>query len=139
MRFQGILRRDGNLWLAEVPVFDALTQGRSRKGALAMVADWFITMVDRKGFTVEVEAVGRETFEVSAADARSMIGLMLQRQRQQSGLSLAQVAQRLGVKSRNAYARYEQGVSVPTIEKLDELLRAVAPGRDLVLLQSAAT
>ena len=137
MRFQGILRRDGNLWLAEVPVFDALTQGRSRKGALAMVADWFITMVDRKGFTVEVEAVGRETFEVSAADARSMISLMLQRQ--QSGLSLAQVAQRLGVKSRNAYARYEQGVSVPTIEKLDELLRAVAPGRDLVLLQSAAT
>jgi len=120
-------------------VFDALTQGRSRKGALAMVADWFITMVDRKGFTVEVEAVGRETFEVSAADARSMISLMLQRQRQQSGLSLAQGAQRLGVKSRNAYARYEQGVSVPTIEKLDELLRAVAPGRDLVLLQSAAT
>jgi DNA-binding XRE family transcriptional regulator len=124
--------------LAEVPVFDALTQGRSRKEALAMVADWFVTMVDRKRFAVEVEPVSRETFEVSAGDARSMVSLMLQRQRQRSGLSLAQVAKRLGVKSRNAYARYEQGVSVPTIEKLDELLRAVAPGRDLVLLQSAA-
>jgi len=138
MRFQGTLRRDGSLWLAEVPVFDALTQGRSRKEALAMVADWFVTMVDRKRFAVEVEPVSRETFEVSARDARSMVSLMLQRQRQRSGLSLAQVAERLGVKSRNAYARYEQGVSVPTIEKLDELLRAVAPGRDLVLLQSAA-
>jgi transcriptional regulator with XRE-family HTH domain len=46
--------------------------------------------------------------------------------------------ERLGVKSRNAYARYEQGVSVPTVEKLDELLRAVAPGRDLVLQQIVA-
>ena len=123
--------------MAEVPVFDALTQGRSRKEALAMVADWLTTMVGRKGFVVEVVPVGRELFEVSAADARSMVSLLLQRQRQRSGLSLAQVAERLGVKSRNAYARYEQGVSVPTIEKLDELVRAVAPGRDLVLLQSA--
>ena len=126
------------MWLAEVPVFDALTQGRSRKDALAMIADWFVTMVGRKGFVVEVEPVGRDMFEVSAADARSMISLLLQRQRQRSGLSLAQVAKRLGVKSRNAYARYEQGVSVPTVEKLDELLRAVAPGRHLILHQSAA-
>ncbi len=82
--------------------------------------------------------LGLDMFEVSAADARSMISLLLQRQRQRSDLSLAQVAERLGVKSRNAYARYEQGVSVPTVEKLDELLRAVAPGRHLVLQQSAA-
>ena len=138
MRFQGALRKEGGFWLAEVPVFDALTQGRSRKEALDMIADWFVTMVNRKGFAVEVEPVGRDVFEVSSTDARSMISLLLQRQRQRSGLSLAEVAQRLGVKSRNAYARYEQGVSVPTVEKLDALLRAVAPGRDLVLLQSAA-
>jgi predicted RNase H-like HicB family nuclease len=138
MRFHGALRRDGGFWVAEVPVCDALTQGRSRKEALAMIADWFVTMVDRKGFSVEVQPIGRDAFEVGASDGRRMIGLLLQRQRQRSGLSLAQVAERLGAKSRNAYARYEQGVSVPTVEKLDELLRAVAPGRDLVLQQSAA-
>ncbi len=114
-------------------MFDALTQGRSRKDALA---DWFVTMVGRRGFAVTVEPVGRDGFEAAARDCRRMISLLLQRQK--SGLSLAQVAERLGVKSRNAYARYEQGVSVPTVEKLDELLRAVAPGRDLVLQQSAA-
>jgi hypothetical protein len=43
-----------------------------------------------------------------------------------------------GAEVEELYARYEQGVSVPTIEKLDELLKAVAPGRDLVLHQSAA-
>ena len=103
-----------------------------------MVVDWFVAMVDRKGFTVEIQPTGRERFEISTIDARRLINLMLQRQRHKSGLSLAQVAERLGVKSRNAYARYEQGVSVPTVEKLDEPLRAVAPGCDLVLQQSAA-
>jgi len=42
----------------------------------------------------------------------------------------------LGAKSRNAYARYEQGRSVPTVEKLDKLLQAVSGGRDFVLLPS---
>jgi transcriptional regulator with XRE-family HTH domain len=62
-----------------------------------------------------------------------MISLLLRRQRQQSGLSLAAVAQRLGARSRNAYARYEQGLTAPTVEKLDELLRAIAPDRDIVV------
>ena len=138
MRFQGKLRRDGKFWLAEVSVFDAMTQGRTRKEALDMIADWFVTMADRKGFSVDIHPVSREQFEVSSADARTMVSLLLQRQRQKSGLSLAQAARRLGAKSRNAYARYERGASVPTVEKLDELLRAVAPGRDIVLQQSAA-
>jgi hypothetical protein len=138
MRFQGKLFKDGKWWLAEVPVFDAMTQGRSRKEALGMVADWFITMVDRKGFSVRVHVAGKEDFEVSSDDARAMISLLLQRQRQKSGLTLAQVARRLGAKSRNAYARYEQGVSVPTVEKLDQLLRAIAPHRDIVVHQSDA-
>jgi len=34
MRFQGTLHRDGKFWLAEVPVFDAMTQGHTRKEAL---------------------------------------------------------------------------------------------------------
>jgi hypothetical protein len=138
MRFQGKLCSEGKFWLAEVPVFDAMTQGRTRREALDMIADWFVTMANRKGFCVDIHPAGNDEFEVSSADARTMVSLLLRRQRQKSGLSLAQAAQRLGAKSRNAYARYERGASVPTVEKLDELLRAVAPGRDIVLQQSAA-
>ncbi len=120
MRFQGRICRNGRWWLAEVPVFDAMTQGRSRKEAFEMISDWFATMVDRRGFSVQIHPTGADDFEVGSEDSRAMISLLLRRQRQRSGLTLAQVAQRLGARSRNAYARYEQGVSVPTVEKLDE-------------------
>lgn len=136
MRFSGKVYRDKSFWLAEVPVFEAMTQGRSRREALEMIEDWFATMVDRPGFSVTVDLKGRQEFEVSASDLRSMISLLLRRQRQRSGLSLAEAAERLGAKSRNAYARYERGESLPTIEKLDQLLRAVSADRDLVVDQS---
>ena len=138
MRFQGKLCRDGRWWLAEVPVFDTLTQGHTRKEALEMTVDWFTTIIDREGFSVRIHSTGSDTFEVSSDDARHMIRLLLQRQRQMSGLTLAQAAERLGARSRNAYARYEQGASVPTVEKLDELLRAIAPDREIVIRQSDA-
>ena len=138
MRFQGTLTRDGRFWLAEVPMFDAMTQGRSRKEAFEMVADWFVTMVNRPGFGVEVASSGAYRFEVGSADTAAMIGLLLQRQRQMSGLTLAAAAQRLGAKSRNAFARYEQGLTIPTVGKLDELLRAVAPDREIIISQHPA-
>jgi transcriptional regulator with XRE-family HTH domain len=53
-------------------------------------------------------------------------------------LSLAEVAHRLRAKSRNTYARYEPGVSVPTIDRLNELLRVVTSGREVVLRLSNA-
>jgi hypothetical protein len=131
MRFQGRLGRAGRHWLAEVPVFDAMTQGRTRAEALDMITDWFTTMVGRPRFMVRVVNVRGTAFEIAAADSRPMISLLLRRQRQKSGLSLAAVAERLGAKSRNAYARYEQGATAPTVEKLAELLAAIAPGQEI--------
>ncbi|HUG91219.1 MAG TPA: helix-turn-helix transcriptional regulator [Planctomycetaceae bacterium] len=136
MRFRGRVYRDGKFWLAEVPVLDALTQGRSRKDSLLMIADWIESMVDRPRFKALVYPGRGEEFEVGSADTRGLVALLLQRQRQMSGLSLAEAAQRLGVHSRNAYARYERGSSVPTLEKLHDLLRAVAPDQDFVLSES---
>jgi len=136
MRFSGRVYKHKSHWLAEVPLFEAMTQGRSRREALEMIADWFVSMVNDPGFAVEAVLTGEGEFEVTSNDLKSMTSLLLQRQRQESGLSLADAAERLGAKSRNAYARYERGDSVPTIEKLDQLLRAVSPDRDVVLHQS---
>ena len=113
-----------------------MTQGHTRKEALAMVTDLLETLANRPGFSVQVHPGKDEAFELSATDTRGLISLLLRRQRERSGLSLAEAAARLGAKSRNAYARYEQGTSVPTLDKLTELLQAVAPDQDLVLQQS---
>jgi hypothetical protein len=136
MRFEGKLTRDGRFWLAEIPLLDAMTQGRTRKEALEMIADWLETMIDRPGFCASVHPRGSHEFEVSGNDAGAMTALLLRRRREASGASLREMASRLGESSRNAYARYERGDAVPTLAKLDALLKAASPGGDFVIRES---
>jgi predicted RNase H-like HicB family nuclease len=133
MRFCGRIYKDGSHWLAEIPTLEYMTQGRTRKEALEMIGDLVETMVDKKGFTAEVCAVRGDRFEVGSEDAKALVALLLHRKRQLSGLSLAEAADRLGIASRNAYARYEQGKATPTVDKLCRLLHAVCPEEDLVV------
>lgn len=139
MRLSGRVYKDGKFWLAEVPILDAMTQGHTKKEALAMVEDLLETLANRPGFSVTTHPVTKENFEISSPDTRGLVSLLLRRQRERSGLSLAEAAGRLGAKSRNAYARYERGTSGLTVEKLNELLQAVSPGRDFVLGKSIET
>lgn len=88
-------------------------------------------MANVRGFRVTLYP-GRETFEVGANSVSVLIALLLRRQRERQGLSLADAAARLGQSSRNAYARYEQGRAVPTVEKLEELLKAIAPDQEII-------
>lgn len=133
MRLAGRVWREGRTWLAEVPLLDALTQGRSRAEALRMLADLVETMADQAGFRAEVFPGDGEALELGTPDAAALVAVMLRRQRERHGLTLAEVARRLGARSKTAYARYEQGRSVPSVEKLFELLAAVSPRRDFVL------
>jgi DNA-binding XRE family transcriptional regulator len=133
MRFCGRVYKNGNYWLAEIPTLEYMTQGRTRKKALEMIGDLVETMVDKKGFVAGVYATRGDCFEVGSDDVKALVALLLQRKRELSGLSLAEAAERLGISSRNAYARYEQGKAAPTMEKLCQLLHAVSPEEDLVI------
>jgi predicted RNase H-like HicB family nuclease len=133
MRFEGKVVRDGRFWLAEIPLLDAMTQGRTRKEALDMICDWLETMVNREGFAARVYPGANNEFEISGTDAAAMTALLLRRRREASGASLRDVASRLGASSRNAYARYERGDAVPTVDKLDALLKAASPDGDFVI------
>ena len=136
MRFSGKIYKDGKYWLAEIPILDLMTQGRTKREAYEMVADMIDTMVNQKDFEITVFKGKKDTFEVGSSDAKYFVRLLLQRKRELSGLSLSQVASRLGMSSRNTYARYEQGKSVPSVEKLNDLLRAVCPETDIVIGES---
>ena len=76
MRFEGKVFRDGRFWLAEIPLLDASTQGRTRREALSMIGDWLETMVNRAGFHAEVHPRGADEFEVSGSDAGAMTDLL---------------------------------------------------------------
>jgi len=136
MRFSGKIYKDGKYWLAEIPILDLMTQGRTKREAYEMVADMLDTMVNQKDFEITVFKGKKDTFEVGSSDAKYFVRLLLQRKRELSGLSLSQVASRLGMSSRNTYARYEQGKSVPSVENLNDLLHAVCPDTDIVIGES---
>jgi len=138
MKLAAKIERDGKWWLVAVPLLDAMTQGRTRKEAYEMVVDLVETMADTEEFKATVAPVGGGALEIGSNDAATLIALVLRRQREKAGLSLAQVSKRLGFKSRNAYARYEQGKSVPTVAKLGELMGALGAKHDFVLAESKA-
>ncbi len=133
MRILGHLRRDGRHWLADMPALDGMTQGRSRAGGGTHGGRLGGILIGRRGVSVTAEAGPGDTFHVRCSDPAALVGLLLRRQREHAGLSLADVAHRLGASSRNAYARYEQGGAMPSVTKLDELLAAVAPDHDLLV------
>ena len=136
MRLRGRFYKSEKFWLAEIPLLDAMTQGRTRRELFEMVVDLVETLVDRPAFSAQVHPGKNGEFELSASDFQALIGVVLRRQRERSGLSLADVAERLGAKSRNAYARYERGTTMPSVTKLSELIQAVSPGGDVVLAES---
>ncbi len=126
-----IEKQEGPFWSADIDVIGAYTQGRSRREARAMMVELVEMMVDKPQFRItlaDYPAGGEGTVYVTANRPALLAAQILKYQRAINGLSLAQVAKRLGARSRNAYARYEQGASVPTLDKFYELLEVVAPG-----------
>jgi hypothetical protein len=136
MRFDGRVLKVGRYWAIEVPILGVASQGRSKRDAYAMIADAIESLVHEAGFKVVVHPGSGAYFEIGASDEATLTAFLLRRARLRAGLTLAEAAKRLGAKSLNAYARYEQGRAVPTVVKLSELLEAVGPARDFVLTES---
>ena len=82
MRFAGRMYKAGKFWLAEIPILDVMTQGYTRKDTFEMVADLVETLAAQAGFSVTVHAGKNGTFEVSSSDTRTMLSLLLRRQRE---------------------------------------------------------
>ena len=136
MRLSGRVFKGGKFWIIEVPILGVVTQGYTKKEAYEMIADAIESLVNKKGFKVDVFSGKGEYFEIGSPDLSTLTAFLLRRQRMKQGLTLAEVAKRLGAKSHNTYARYEQGKSIPTIEKFSKLLSALSPDNDFVLVES---
>ncbi len=134
----GTIEKQGRWCVAICDLIGAFTQGRTRKEAIENLAEVVELRVDRRGFEVavtELETRRRNVISVlvEPSDPALLAAAVLRYQRTRRGLSLAEVARALGAASRNAYASYEQGRREPTLGKLSELLKAVAPEIALTL------
>lgn len=116
--------------------------GRTRKAACEWLAGSVLDVARESrpldGFEVTVIDGGGSTVFVTSNDPARLVSLMLRQQRTTNFLSLADVAEAAGAKSRNGYAQYEQGRSEPTIGKLEELLDIVAPDFVLAIIPRRA-
>jgi predicted RNase H-like HicB family nuclease len=140
MEIEGKIWKDGKFWLVEVPALDAITQGKTRKEALAMAKDlvfemtrsYFEDEID-KNFSITVIDYKKNIIGVTASDNRLFLALSLRRQREKSGSTVREASERLGSKSPNAYAQYERGKTSISVDKYEELLTAANPSERLRL------
>ncbi|MBI1748540.1 MAG: helix-turn-helix transcriptional regulator [Acidobacteria bacterium] len=120
-------------WAVGVPLLEIYSQGTSKKNALQMIWSAIEEAVGQKGFRVKVELTGKDTFAVSAKDFGTLLSFMLRQKRVSKKLTLRDAAKRLESASPNAYSRYERGESGASLEKLAELMGAVAEEKYLLL------
>ena len=125
-------------WGAECEVARIWTQGLTKEEAMFNIAEVLELMVDKPGFKATVTELGPDprggiTVWVEGNDPALVVSRVFFEQRIKHGLSLADVAAKLGASSRNAYASYEQGRRDPSLGKLLELLAVVAPELGVVI------
>ena|SRR5580704_5665600 len=133
MMIEGRVWKEDKYWLAEIPLLDYLTQGRTRKEAFDMAKDIVLTGVDKEGFEISLVKGKNNSFCLISNDTNALLAHMLKRQRQKHGLTVRDVSLRLDSTSPNAFSVYERGKSAPTINKLEELFHAIDPKVSLVL------
>lgn len=125
MYFIGKQWKDGRHWLISVPSLDVMTQAKTKRDAFRMLKNAIKLLVNKKGFHVQIHPQRDDFFIVEGHPAKDWVALMLKRQRVKNNISLDELSRRLGVKSINAYAQYEQGKNLPSLTKIQEFLSAM--------------
>jgi hypothetical protein len=136
MELEGKLWKHKKLWIAEVPALGVLTQNLSRKAALDTILESVKQLVlfhfpyeDPETIDISLRHYPKGLIGVAMTDNKLLLALSLRRQREQSGLTIREAAQRLGSKSPNAYAQYERGKIRISLDKFERLLQAANPYR----------
>lgn len=136
MWIEGNLEKSGKYWAVSIAALEVYTQGRTKKEAYFMGKDALEGLAEADGFDLDILVIpeGSDHFRAGSNDAKAFTAFVLRRWRQAHNLTLAEAAERLGSASKNAYARYEQGRSEPTISMMERLIRAISPGERLHVL-----
>ncbi len=142
MVISGTLSRDGNYWVAEIPLLGAVASGDSPDAALRATESSVRQMAEEhyewKDFVVTVSGEGENQIALRSDDPEKLVALVLKRRRLEMNLTLVQAAQLIGSKYANSYAAYEQGRRMPTVVQFEKLLKAMDPSLELTWGMTAA-
>lgn len=122
--FKGKVWKDGSFWVVEVPALDVTTQGRTKGEAYAMIADAVDGLIDNKRFKADTIVLTNNEFILLGNDHKLLFGLLLKQQRGKHGLTIAEVAKRIGC-SMTTYSQYEQGRNLPGIKMIEKFIEAM--------------
>jgi predicted DNA-binding transcriptional regulator AlpA len=106
------------------------TQGKDHEDAINMAKD---ALEELLGIDIEVSLFGKNDFAVTSSDLKPLIGRFLETLREESGLTIRQVTEKLGKKSPNFYAQYEQGKSLPSMEMISDFIKVISPDKEAVI------
>ena len=136
MWIEGELKKDGRFWLVEISGLNLFTQGRTKKEAYEMAKDLIEGLAEADGLKLDVTIIPEKEnrFRAGAKDTKIFTAFILRRWRLAHDLTLKEAAKRLGATSLNAYARYEQGRSEPTMSAMERLISAISPKETLRVL-----
>lgn len=142
MLIPGEISIEGSSYSARIEAIGAHGSGPTRRAACDALAEMVLEIARAQrpldGFEVDITDDGESTLYLTSNDPTRLVSLLLRQQRTAHGMSLADVADTVGAKSKNAYATYEQGRTEPSIGKLQELLVLVAPDYRLAIIPRSA-
>lgn len=134
MELEGKIWKSKKFWLVEVPSLDIMTQGKTMKDAMRMIEDViyelglsYLPNITKKTFKISVNDYSKGVIGVSTSDSKLLFSLVLKRQREKSQTTIREAATRLGSKSPNSYAQYENGKINISLDKFRDLLHAANP------------
>ncbi|HSD90942.1 MAG TPA: type II toxin-antitoxin system HicB family antitoxin [Kofleriaceae bacterium] len=136
MQVVGTLEREDDVWVANLDVIGVFAGGSTIDEALAQAVSLIELRATRDGrsldgftpvATVVAAPDGTQQIVVRSNQPTRLAFIVLRHQRELRRMTLADVADKLGASSRNAYARYEQGASIPSVDKFVEILEVLLP------------
>jgi hypothetical protein len=123
MNIQGTMSFDKatNLYAVALPMLGIWTQGKDINEGFIMAKDALRMMYPELTFELYWENKTTGSFGVSTVD-KAVVPIILKEARLASGMSLMEVAKRLGYSNQNSIYAYESGIREPSVSKFQELL-----------------
>lgn len=126
MKIKGRYYKDGTWWLAEIPSLNYMDQGRSKAELLKMLKSGIELLMAETPFKCLIEDLGDGEFILASDNVKVMSCFILKRLRESQGLSIREVASRLGHKSHTEFARHESGQTAMTLETFNKYIEALS-------------